>query len=347
VEHVARAIKDLVFPHGLSTAAGPGLSFERAMLDASVDCIKVITVDGRLMTMNRAGCIALGVPEDSAFGMPWLPLLPSVVHAAGAQALQEARLGRTARFPGCSENDGETRYWDNLLTPVVDDAGQVHIILCVSRDVTVKRLLERKLEEAVEREQLLAQEIRHRVKNLFSVVFGLISIAEKEASQSADVPRILREKLASFARVSDAIFEPASIGNIDDAKTDIGLIVGSVLRPFENKYRAEGPPCMVPRHSLTPLILFLHELATNSIKYGAFSADGGVVHITWTAKDGAIVLKWSEICGAPVPETARDRGFGTDMVERLARSIGGAVKSEWVPNGLVTELRFPEHVQEA
>src|SRR5581483_3918361 len=164
---------------------------------------------------------------------------------------------------------------------------------------------------------------------------------------SADVPRVLREKLASFSRVSDAIFEPTSIGSIDDDDIDIGLIVSSVLSPFENKYRGDGPPCVIPRHSLTPLILFLHELATNSIKYGAFSADGGVVHITWTAKDGAIVLQWSENCEAPVPEMARDPGFGTNMVERLARSIGGAVRSEWVPNGLVTELRFPEHVQEA
>lgn len=346
MERVARAVKDLVFPHGIPTTLDQGLSFERAMLDASVDCIKVITVDGRLMTMNRAGCIALGVPEDSAFGMPWLPLLPSVVHAAGAQALEEARHGRTARFPGKSEMGGETRYWDNLLTPVADDAGKVQIILCVSRDVTVKTLLERKLEEAIEREQLLAQEMRHRVKNLFAVVFGLISLSEKEASQNADVPRLLREKLASFSRVSDAVFEPSSIGNIDLDHVDIGLVVSSVLRPFENKYRAEGPPCAVPRARLTPLILFLHELATNSIKYGAFSADGGTVHITWPVEGGCVALKWSEVCEAPVPEPARDRGFGTEMVEHLARSIGGAVTREWAKNGLVTELRFPKPEQE-
>lgn len=342
MERVTKAIKDLIFPHGLSTLPGKGLTFERAMLDASVDCIKVITVDGRLITMNRAGCIALDVPEDSAFGMPWLPLLPSAVHTAGEQALEEARRGRTARFPGRSEKDGEIRYWDNLLTPVSDDEGTVQLVLCVSRDVTDKTLLDQKLEEAVQREQLLAQEMRHRIKNLFAVVSGLISLSEKESSQSADIPRLLREKLASFSRVSDAIFEPSTIGPVDHDHIDIGLIVSSILRPYENRYRAEGPPCAIHRASLTPIILFLHELATNSIKYGAFSPDGGTVHITWITEGGGVLLKWLETCGAPIRQMTRDGGFGTDMVERLARSIGGAVTREWASNEFVTKLRFPK-----
>lgn len=346
MERVTKAIKDLIFPHGSSTALRQGLSFERSMLDASVDCIKVITVDGRLMTMNRAGCIALDVPEDSAFGMPWLPLLSSAVHAAGEQALEEARRGHSARFPGRSEKDGEIRYWDNLLTPVFDGEGIVQIILCVSRDVTVKTLLEQKLEEAVAREQLLAQEMRHRIKNLYAVVSGLISLSEKEASQSADIPRLLREKLAAFSRVSDAIFEPSTIAPIDHDQIDMGLIVRSILRPYANKYRAEGSPCAIPRAQLTPIILFLHELATNSIKYGAFSPEGGTVHITWITEGGLVLLKWLETCGAPIRQTTRDRGFGTDMVERLARSIDGIVTREWASNGFVTELRFPQQIQE-
>src|SRR5690606_27745156 len=100
------------------------------------------------------------------------------------------------------------RYWDNLLTPIMDVSGRVLSILCVSRDVTTKTQLERELEAAVTREKLLSREMQHRIKNLFAVVSGLITIAEKEARQpSADgLGKILRQKLDALTRASDALF---------------------------------------------------------------------------------------------------------------------------------------------
>ena len=332
---------DLLFPQALSSTLSQSLSFEKTMLNASVDCIKLISSDGRLVTMNRAGCLALGVPEDSAFGMPWLPLLPPAVHAAGERALAEARQGATARFPGRSENDGETRYWDNLLTPFPDETGNVRVILCVSRDVTAKTLLEWQLEEAVAREQLLAQEMRHRIKNLFLVVSGLISMSEKEALHGDDAITILKGKLASFSRVSDAVFEPNSIGDADKDNVGIKLVVTSVLAPYADRYSAEGDAHAIPRSHLTALILFLHELATNSIKYGAFGADEAKVAVTWTGEGTDLVVKWAENCEPRAPRDRSSSGFGSNMIVRLARSIGGSVVTQWTSGGLVTQLRFP------
>lgn len=60
------------------------------MLNVSIDCIELIDLDGNLQHLNRAGCLALGVPEDSGFGMPWLPLLAEDVREAGEQALARA-----------------------------------------------------------------------------------------------------------------------------------------------------------------------------------------------------------------------------------------------------------------
>src|SRR5690606_20694088 len=53
------------------------------MLDVSVDCIKLIALDGSLVHMNQAGCRALNISSESGFGMPWLPLLPDDVHVKG------------------------------------------------------------------------------------------------------------------------------------------------------------------------------------------------------------------------------------------------------------------------
>ncbi len=112
-------------------------SIQSDMLDISVDCIKLLATDGMLLHMNKAGCQALGIPENSAFGMPWLDLLPADVQPAGRIALNEAKDGKSARFPGRSvDSNGRVQHWDNMLTPVVGPAGRATTILCISREVT-------------------------------------------------------------------------------------------------------------------------------------------------------------------------------------------------------------------
>lgn len=117
------------------------------MLDASVDCIKVIDSNGMLLKMNRSGCEALGVAASEApYGIKWLSLLPPDIRIRGRRALRVARQGRKASFSGRSELPGhKTIHWDNILTPVTDENGQVSSILCVSRNITRQREAEKKL----------------------------------------------------------------------------------------------------------------------------------------------------------------------------------------------------------
>lgn len=122
------------------------------MISGSVDCLKLISLDGHLLSMSRSGCLALGVEETSGFGMSWLALLPAEVRAAGTEALELARSGTASRFPGRSELPGEKPlYWDNMLTPVIGEDGKPSAILCVSRQVTAEQDALRRLRESEER----------------------------------------------------------------------------------------------------------------------------------------------------------------------------------------------------
>lgn len=134
----------------------PQVQLHESMLDASVDCIKVINVDGSLRHMNRSGCMALGLPaEEQAFGMPWLELLPAEFRARGRRALARAVAGRSARFSGKSVLAGlPAQYWDNLLTPMLDDAQQVTGVLCVSRDISAQREAELRLQRSSDTDAL-------------------------------------------------------------------------------------------------------------------------------------------------------------------------------------------------
>lgn len=122
------------------------------MLDASVDCIKIIDPDGDVIHMNKSGCIALGVDvTEQKFGMRWLELLPASIRSRGQRALEQARKGQNARFAGMSVvGDAPAQYWDNILTPVIGEDGQTEAILCVSRDVTVAREAQKRLRIAGE-----------------------------------------------------------------------------------------------------------------------------------------------------------------------------------------------------
>lgn len=345
MEVSASLYKSIIYPDALASAQARLPSAQRTMLDATLDCIKILSIDGRLLDMNRAGCLALGVSADSGFGMPWLPLLPESVRKAGVEALHKAAAGESARFPGWSEAEGKTRYWDNLLTPVVDADGRVTSILCVSRDVTTKTHLERELEEAIRREKLLTREMQHRIKNLFSVVSGLISISEKEAAKdeaAGSATGILREKIIALSRASNAAFAYEETGDDSTARADVGSLVRSVLLPYGDRYRASGSQAYICNSSTTTVALFLHEFATNSVKYGAFSVEGGSVIVSWSLTDGTLELTWTESGGPPISDAPRIPGFGSEMVERLVCSVGGRIVKAWPREGLTVELSLPK-----
>jgi len=347
MEAAAGIYTRIMFPDAASKSDAHLSDMQKAMLDATPDCIKVVSIDGKLLMMNRAGCLALNVPEDSDFGMPWLPLLPSEVHPAGTEALRKAVAGQTARFPGKSISSKGTIYWDNLLTPLVEASGKVISILCVSRDITEKTLLERRLEEAIDREKLLAREMRHRIKNLFSVVSGLISISTREANStdsSETAIEILRDKLGSLSRASDAVFVQESGGGGDADPVDVRTVVTSVLKPYGIRCTAIGDIASIRRAAITTFALFLHELATNAVKYGALSKDAGNVTVRWKESGNSLTLTWIETGGPAVSSPPKRLRFGTEMVDRVVQSAGGTVNRTWRAEGLVADLHFPSFV---
>lgn len=133
-------------------------SLLKDMLDVSVDCIKVIDLDGNLVRVNEAGSRALGVPAEPPSAMRWLSLLPEDAREAGEAALSAAMGGKPGRFPGRSIVPGEAeRFWDNLLTPILDDQGRPRAIVCVSREVTAEREAVELLRESEQRLEIAAR----------------------------------------------------------------------------------------------------------------------------------------------------------------------------------------------
>lgn len=325
-------------PHPPFLDAAPDPSSLETFFSSTPDCIKLLSPDGALLKLNKAGRKALGIGEDAELGMRWLSILPLEVREAGANALACAAGGVISRFPGKSVNGDETRYWDNLLIPVPDAEGRLSHVLCMSRDVTEHRLLEEQLEAAAAHEALIAKEMQHRVKNVFAVVSGLLMMSEREAAaESGQVGDILGDKLSALARASDAALtytsEPWTKGAVD-----LETVVAAALNPYGRRCVHMGEATTVRPELMTTIALVLHELATNAVKYGALGAAQGTVDVTWSHTDDELNLRWRETCDDGAVAQPSGSGFGSKMIDRIVQSGGGRITRQWRPEGLVVDI---------
>lgn len=316
---------------------------ESSLLDGCEDCIKVISPAGTLMHMNKAGCDALGVPADGGFGMPWVPLLHPDIHAFAYEAINDACAGSTARFQGISGTGDDLIHWDNLLTPIMDEDQKVKAILCVSRDMTEQTKLKESLKASIEREKLLTQEMRHRAKNLFSLVSGLIAMTEREYGSSAEVKEFsatLKGRVMALARASETTFTASVLSAGDDYSGDLGQIISAVVSPYIGRITLAGEETNICANNITTVALVFHELATNAMKYGALNSDVGTIAVSWQQVDKMIIVDWVEESGRATAQPTR-QGFGTSVIERSLKGIGGSIEMAWKDQGLHTIVRIP------
>jgi two-component sensor histidine kinase len=96
----------------------------------------------------------------------------------------------------------------------------------------------------------------------------------------------------------------------------------------------------IGEQSSTSMALVIHELATNSLKYGALSIDTGLLDISGTMNDGQVSLAWTER-GGPAVEPPKEIGYGSKLLDRMVSSqLRGSMKSDWSPEGAVIRLTF-------
>ncbi|MBD2205968.1 PAS domain S-box protein [Calothrix sp. FACHB-1219] len=135
------------------------------MLASSSDCIKVLDLDGKLLYMNPGGICLLEIDDlTPLLHSEWCCFWPDEARNIAEDALAMAKVGELGRFQGyCPTAKGKPKWWDVVLTPIRNSAGQVVQILCISRDITDDKNAEAALRQSEVRYRYLAETIPHLV----------------------------------------------------------------------------------------------------------------------------------------------------------------------------------------
>lgn len=201
-----------------------------------------------------------------------------------------------------------------------------------------------KLAAARDRADLLAHELNHRVKNLFAVILAIVRMSSRNAPEARDVTDGISARIHALLDAHEA-----TQGRDADGTGQMRTLVDKVLAPYasdSNPVVVSGPDVTLTPREATPLGLVLHELATNAVKYGAWSQDSGEIRIHWEFRDHdaerMLVLVWREIAPASSSSPSDERtGFGTMLMQSSARQLGGTIDRRFGDDGLIVDIAFP------
>ena len=201
---------------------------------------------------------------------------------------------------------------------------------------------ERKMAE--EAREMLANEMSHRVKNLFAIASALTDIASRSAKTTQDMAGDLKSRLIALGRAHELVRPSMSE---QKKAAHLGELLGILLDAYDEKgvigdrIRIVVPDLLVGEASVTALALVVHELATNSVKYGALSNAVGTLDVSCTTDDSTAVIVWTEKGGPPVQKARGEPGFGSKLVNRsITSQLGGSIDFEWPTEGMIMTLRM-------
>jgi PAS domain S-box-containing protein len=285
--------------------------------------------DGRIFWFNRRWSDYTGLAEDDVVDHHGTQVVHpdhvERVFANYSKAIAEG-IEYEDTFP-IRAKDGSYRWFLARALPIRDEGGAVVCWFGTNTDITQQR-------EQTEQINTLLREVNHRSKNMLAKVQAL---ARSSIEGDAELVRRFEERVGSLAVNQDILVRR------DWREVPVEELVRLQLH-FIDEHRKRvvrtGPDCALVPRAAEIVGMALHELATNSLKYGALSVPGGSVEIDWQCPQSHFRITWREHGGPQVTAPQR-RGFGSQLIEDIPRrAFGGKVHLSFEPSGMVWELEI-------
>ena len=162
--------------------------FSRTIIEASPDCVKLLDIDGRLISMNENGQRLLEIEDPGPWtGKSWTEFWPEETHALVTAAVDSARRGESRRFQAFGPTrKGTPRWWDVIVTPVRDPHGRLTHVLSVSRDVTEAKRTEELLVQLNQLHRRFVSDAAHEFRTPLTSIQGNLGLLLRFPQMSAE-----------------------------------------------------------------------------------------------------------------------------------------------------------------
>ena len=229
--------------------------------------------------------------------------------------------------------DGGYRWLWVLALPLRDAEGRIIRWYGTSSDIDAPKQLDQERE-------LVAHELDHRIKNLFALVNGLVSLSLRELPEHRPLADTLRARLEALNRAHGLIR-----GERDARCGSLRLLIEQLLAPYRDGYAGRiaiaGEDVTIDAGAVTAVALVFHELITNAAKYGALSRADGSLGITLGADDTLQTIDWQERFEGGIAGEVGE-GFGSRLLKAMIEGqLRGTMTSRPSPRGLWLRIDLP------
>lgn len=199
---------------------------------------------------------------------------------------------------------------------------------------------EKERKVAQERQELLIAELNHRVRNILNLIRGVVTQSRSSKLSGEEFAALIGSRIQALARAHDQIttanWGPGSLRKL------ILLEAGAYLGAKAGRLVLDGTDVLLEPQAFSTVALVVHEMMTNSAKYGALCDNHGRVEISWErdAQD-YLVLNWRE-SGGPTVRAPTRRGFGTTIIERsIPYELKGEAEIRYELTGVEARFTLP------
>jgi len=314
----------------------------RVLADAMPQMVWSTLPDGYHDYYNARWYEFTGVPDGSTDGEEWNGMFhPDDQERAWTTWRHSLETGDPYQIEyRLRRSDGTYRWTLGRALPLRDDVGRIVRWFGTCTDIHEQK-------QASEEREIIAQELSHRIKNIFAVISGLIGFAARAKPELKGLAEDLRDRIAALGRAHDFVRPHSAQSRPQVAQNSLRGLLDELFRPYQSKddqrIMVAGGDVDIDDRSATPLALLFHELATNATKYGALVNHDGRITIEIIPGDTNITLRWTEKGGPPISAPASASGFGSQLVELSAvRQLGGTVARDWRAEGLMVTIMIPK-----
>jgi PAS domain S-box-containing protein len=312
-----------------------------AIVDSSFDAIIRKDLSSVIRSWNKAAEVLFGYSSKEAIGQSILMLIPDHLQSEEIEIITRIRAGeRVETFETIRlRKDGTLVPISLTISPIRNANGEVVGASKIARDITFKKESER-------RTRLLLREVNHRVKNQFAVILSMVRETLKRSTDPQEFEQRIRERIMALARSHDLLVDAEWEG------TSLFDLIQEHLKPFghEDQIVLNGPLVTLQPNAVQYLGIALHELGTNSAKYGALSTGSGRISVSWQAANNRsgereFTLTWEEtsaLVGSRRTTLSKEGGFGGIVLQRVApEALSGSAVLDRRPGYVRWSLTAP------